>query len=303
MKQEFELKKWVVATRPWSFPASMMPALVVFAYVFYLSKTMGVAGISVPNGLMALLGVVLFQASGNLISDYFDFKRGVDREDTYGSSRLIVDGLFSPRSILRYGIVLLLIAVAIGLVLMTKTDTTLLYFGLIGVIGTFFYYQFKYHAMGDLLIFVLYGLLIALGTMYVMTGEIRRDILLLSAPIGLLIVNILHANNTRDIEPDRRAGISTFAMRLGLPLSKSLYVIHAVSAYIMVLGLIIGGMLPYTCLTVFLSLPIAIQNIKTMHLGEGKHSELIKDLDKGSAKLVMVFSLLLILGNVIAAFL
>lgn len=303
MNQQFELQKWIVATRPWSFPASMMPALIVFSYVFYLSRTIGVSGVEVSNGLFALFGVVLFQASGNLISDYFDFRYGVDRKDTYGSSCLIVDGHFPPRSILRYGVVLLGIAIMIGVILLGKTDPRLLYFGFAGVAGTFFYYQFKYHALGDLLIFVLYGLLIALGTMYVMTGEMRWDILFLSAPVGLLIVNILHANNTRDIESDRRAGISTLAMRLGLPVSKALYMIHATSAYLLVLILILVGILPYPCLLVFLSAPISFQNMKIIYHVEEEHSELIKDLDKGSAKLVLVFSMLLIIGNVIAAFL
>lgn len=300
MKQHVNLKAWFLATRPWSFPASMMPALMVFAYVFYLSRTNGLGEINILNGLLALLGVVFFQAAGNLISDYFDYQFGVDRKDTYGSSRLIVDGLFSPKTIFHYGLVLLALASFIGIILLANTSIQLLSIGLIGVVGTYFYYQLKYHALGDLVIFILYGLLIAFGTMFVVTGEMDWNILLISTPIGLLIVNILHANNTRDIEPDHRAGIATFAMKIGLTASKWIYCTHALMAYLLVVLLIILGRLPLLCILVFISIPLAVKNIKVMMSASEGHSESIKDLDKGSAMLVMLFSLLLIIGNILA---
>lgn len=303
MTKQTHLKDWFLATRPWSFPASMMPAIATMAYIFFLSCTSNVSNISLTNGVIALLGVVLFQASGNLISDYFDYKYGVDQKDTYGSSRLIVDGLFRPKTILFYGLTLLLIGCCIGLFLFTKSDAKLLLIGGVGVLGTFFYYRLKYSALGDLTIFILYGLLIALGTMYVMTGEFAWQVLLISTPIGLLITNILHANNTRDIAPDRRAGITTFAMKLGLPASKALYLIHAVLAYVFVLTLVFFSILPLPCLLVLISLPLAISNIKTMNRATADTPDIIKDLDKDSAKLVLIFSALLIIGNIIAPFL
>ena len=189
------MNKWVLATRPWSFPASATPALIAFAYVFWMSHS----GLLPSNininwmaGLWALFGAVLFQIAGNLISDYYDFRRGVDRKDTFGSSRMLVDGVFSPRTIWMFGVVILAVGVLLGLVLVMRCGSQLLWIGIIGVLAAYFYYILKYHALGDLLIFVIYGQLIALGTTYVMTSVIDWPILTVSAPIGFLIVNILH---------------------------------------------------------------------------------------------------------------
>lgn len=296
------MKKWILATRPWSFPASMMPALLALAYVFYLLHTGDSMEVNPFNGLMALIGVVIFQAAGNLISDYYDFQFGVDRKGTYGSSQLIVEGTFTSRTILKFGFGLLLAGILVGLYLCLKTDFILLFIGLFGVIGTLFYYRFKYHALGDLVIFVLYGMLIALGTMYVVTGRMEWQLLFVSLPVGLLVVNILQANNTRDIENDRKAGITTLAMRLGITASKVLYQVIGISAYLITVLLIIGGILPYHCLIIFLSLPILIRNMTQIRKIASGHLELIKDLDKDSAKLVMVFSLLLIMGIISAIY-
>src|SRR5690606_1080329 len=135
-------------------------------------------------GILALLGVIFIHASGNLISDYFDFKKYIDRKESFGSSRMLVDGIFQPKTILTFGLVLLLIGIVIGLLLTCLTGIDLLWIGLIGVIGTYFYYQFKAIALGDLLIFIIYGPLIGLGTAYVMTNALIWEVLLLNVPVA-----------------------------------------------------------------------------------------------------------------------
>ena len=215
------MNRWIIATRPWSFPASAMPALVTMAFLLWQQEEVNVEmAMNIWLGIIALVGVILFQAAGNLISDYYDFKHGVDRPETYGSARLLVDGVFKPKSILVYGVILLILGIAIGVFLIFTSGIQLLWIGAAGLIATFFYYFFKYRALGDILIFIVYGQLIALGTAYAMTGMLLPIVLLISAPIGFLVVNILHANNTRDIMHDRQAGISTLAMHLGVRGSK-----------------------------------------------------------------------------------
>ncbi|MDD4588975.1 MAG: 1,4-dihydroxy-2-naphthoate octaprenyltransferase [Parabacteroides sp.] len=295
------MNKWVLATRPWSFPASATPAFIAFAYVFWMSHSgMLLSNIDWMAGLWAVFGAVLFQIAGNLISDYYDFRRGVDRKDTFGSSRMLVDGVFPPRTIWMFGVVILAVGVLLGLVLVMRCGSQLLWIGIIGVLAAYFYYILKYHALGDLLIFVIYGQLIALGTTYVMTSVIDWHILAVSAPIGFLIVNILHANNTRDIRDDSKAGIRTQAMLLGLQGSKIEYIVLSVAAYVTVMVLTVVQLLPPLSLIVVITLPMMIKNIRLISQAKLESPEVIRDLDAASAQLVLAFGLLLTLAMIVS---
>lgn len=295
-------KNWIIATRPWSFPASTMPALVAISYIFFLKNEMTV-DINWLYGVLALIGAGIFQASGNLIGDYFDYKYNVDRKDTFGSSRMLVDGVFKPKSILNFGITFLVIGILLGLFLSLNTDFNLLWIGAIGVFGTYFYYKFKFMALGDLLIFIIYGPLIGLGTVFVMTNELDWNLFILEIPIAFLVVNILHANNTRDIRNDGKANIKTQAMLLGIKGSKVQYIVLALGAYLAVALMVTFRMIHPLTLSVFLTLPITLKNIKKMQLAEVDKPVLIKDLDADSAQLVLIFSVLLSLSNIVAAWL
>lgn len=289
------MKKWIIATRPWSFPASAMPAIATITFVGW---KFGV-DVNWLNGFLALLGAVFFQTAGNLIGDYYDFRYKVDRKESFGSSRMLVDGVFSPQTILNFGLVMLALGSAIGLLLLYRSGLHLLWIGVLGVLGTYFYYLFKYKALGDLTIFIIYGQLIALGTGYVMTNTLDWQILLVSVPIGFLVVNILHANNTRDIKHDGQAHIQTFAMLLGVERSRLYYMILALSSYLSVGCLVAFQQLPVLCLSVLLTLPIALKNIRLMKTAMVDQPENIKDLDASSAQLVMTFSLLFSGANVL----
>lgn len=293
------LKNWLIATRPWSFPASSMPALVAVSYAYFLQSETGIE-VNWLFGVLAMVGAVIFQASGNLIGDYFDFKYRVDRKESFGSSRMLVDEVFSPRKIFVFGIALLIIGSIFGLFLLSKTGVSLLWIGLIGVLSTYFYYKLKYIALGDAIIFVIYGQLIGLGTFFVMTNRINYSVLLLSAPVGFLVVNILHANNTRDIKHDGLANIKTQAMVIGLKASKIQYSVLGFAAYIGVVLMVVFGLLHPINLLVLVTLPLFLKNNKQMQTAAIDSPENIKELDGESAKLVMAFSVLLALSNFLA---
>lgn len=295
MKHTFN--QWLTATRPWSLPASTMPALVAISYVFYLSKT------SIPlqthwiNGVLALIGAAVFQASGNLIGDYFDFKHHVDRKGTFGSSKMLVNHTFKPNTILNFGLILLAFGSLLGIYLTFESAWDLLFIGLFGFLGTAFYYRFKFKALGDILIFIIYGQLIAFGTTLVTTIQLNYNILLLSAPIGFLVVNILHANNTRDIKHDQQANIKTFAMILGIKGSKIYYYILNAGSYLAVILMVIFNIIHPVCLAVIITFPFALKNMKIMQKADIEKPELIKNLDASSAQLVLIFSLILAICN------
>jgi 1,4-dihydroxy-2-naphthoate octaprenyltransferase len=209
---------------------------------------------------------------------------------------MLVDGVFSPRTIWTFGVITLAVGALMGLWLAMRCGTQLYWIGIIGVLAAYFYYILKYHALGDLLIFVIYGQLIALGTAYVMTSVIDWPVLAVSAPIGFLIVNILHANNTRDIRDDSKAGIHTQAILLGLQGSKIEYITLAIASYLAVVVLVAFRILPLLSLVVLITLPIAIKNIRLISGAKVESPELIRDLDAASAQLVLAFGLLLTLA-------
>jgi len=296
------LKNWILAVRPWSFPASTMPVILTISYVFYRQYFI-TTEINWWFGLMALIGVVFLHAGGNLISDYYDFKNQIDREESFGSERLLVQGVFQPWTYIWYGLILIAIGSVMGLWLTYRTGAALLWIGLSGVLGALCYSFLKTRALGDLLIFILYGPMIGLGTAYVLTSQLMWEVLLLNVPVGMLVVNILHANNMRDIKHDAAIHVKSQAMLLGLKGSKIQYVVLALGAYLMVILMNVLGMIHPITLFTLISLPMAIRNIKLMMKATTETLELIKDLDGMTAQLVMVFSMLFSILNVIAYFL
>jgi 1,4-dihydroxy-2-naphthoate octaprenyltransferase len=293
MKTKPVLKDWIIALRPWSFPASSMPALVTFVYVFYLYKQEFNVHPDWIFGILSIIGAIIFQISGNLISDYFDYKKGVDREDTFGSSRLLVDGTFTPKTILLLGIFFLCSGAILGLFLFYFTDWPLLVIGGIGFMSALFYYKFKYIALGDFLIFIVYGPLITLGTFYVMTSVIDWSVIWLCIPIGCITVNILHANNTRDISHDKRAGIHTFSMLIGIKGAIIQYISLIVIAYISMIIMVCTGFLHWITLGVFITLPVAIKNCRIIRTASVSNPSNIFNLDVKTAQLQLMFSTLL----------
>ena len=297
-----KLKEWIIVAHPWAVPASASPALIAASYVFYLFKRGEVAEVEWGLGILGLIGAVIFHLSGNLIGEYHDFVSGVDKKEKTGPPRLIVQGIFKPKIVLYYGYSLLFAGIAIGIFLLVNTGLPLLVIGAIGVISSTFYYKFKYIALGDLLIFICYGLAIAFGLAYVMTTRIIWPVLAVSTPVGLLIVAILHANNTRDMLQDKSAGIRTQAMNMGLEGSQICYQTMLLAAYLLIAIMVMMQILPTPAFLVLLSFPLAIRNIRLMKKATMDNLGIIRFLDTHTAQLVLTFSLLLVAGNVIAAF-
>lgn len=286
-------KDYLLATRPWSFPASAMPVTVTLAWLFYTGAQ--------PDwllGLWALLTIIVVHAAGNVWSDYFDYKAKVDREDTYGIKTL-TSGKFLPREMLTLSIALQVVALLSGILLVCATGIDLLWIGLGGVLLSVLYPPLKYAALGDLVIYLCYGLLPILGTSLIATGTIHWQALWLSIPVGLITISILHANNTRDIETDRRAGIKTLAMLLGSRTSAFIYCAEVIVPYIFVAALAAAGVFPWWSMLVWLTLPMCIINVKMMMGYKTGEVATIANLDEASAKLQLSFSLLLSVGLLI----
>lgn len=290
-------KAWLLATRPWSFPASAMPVLATLAYLFWRGHE-----INWLTGVWALLNIIVFHAAGNTWSDYYDYKRGVDREDAIGGMS-IVSGEFQACEIKRLAWILLVIAVVAGIGLMLVAGLPVLYFGLAGCALIVLYPWLKYHALGDLDIFLTYSVLPILGTLYVATGTLNYETLWLMLPIGLITVGILHVNNTRDIEQDCRAGIKTFAMLVGKRVSVVLYIAELMLPFVCVLVAAIYGAMPWWSLVVLVALKPALDNCRAMLKLPAEGMKALIGVDEKTAQLQLMFSLLLSLSLFITAML
>ncbi len=290
------LNDWFMVTRPWGYALSIMPAVLAIAYVFY-ENSLSPMTVNWWFGVLAVIASPIFQAGGNMMSDYFDYKNNVDREETYGSSRMLVNKQFEPKEVYWYSISMLTIGSVIGIYLLLNTSFHLLWIGLIGVIGSYFYFFLKYRALGDLNIFIIFGQLISLGTYLVMTNMLSWKMLLVAASPGLLIVAVLHANNTRDIKHDSVAKIKTAAMVLGIKTSILYYATLLIGAYVLIVACVIFGIQHWAVLITFISLPMALKLINQMRSADMEKPELIQKLDENTAQLVMIFMLLLVIGN------
>ena len=299
MKHSF--KEWFAATRYWSFPVSSMPVVVTFA--FLLSKGMVPCGARpVICFVLALLGAIIIHSAGNLLSDYFDFKTGVDNADAFAVPNLVFKK-FDPREYLIFSIILFVIGCGIGLILTVMCGWKLLVIGVIGVLLTACYSFLKYNALGDLDIFVIFSILIMLGTSVAVTGDIVPDVLVLALPIGIITVAVLHANNTLDIETDRKAGMKSFAMLLGGKTANCLYKVYMVVPFVAVITAVAcGWVTPWALLSLVAAIP-AWQNIKAASNFNEKGIQTMMGLDQAAAKLQLVFSGLLALSLFIAAIL
>ena len=283
--------------RPWSFPASAMPVLVTLAYLYWAHYE-----VDWLLGLWALVSIVLFHASGNTWSDYYDYRRGVDAPDTFGVKTL-TGGMFRPAEVRSLSLCLLGVAVLSGLGLLACSGWPLLFIGGAGLLLSVFYPWLKYHALGDADIFLTYAVLPTLGTSYVATGAVQWPVLWLSVPVGLITVAILHANNTRDTATDLRARIRTLAMLLGRRASVAVYCFEVLFPFVWLAACAVAGVFPWWVLLACLALIPAVGNARVMaRLGRSGTSA-IAGLDELTAKLQLLFSLLLALSFFIAGLL
>ena len=292
---------WMQAIRPFSYTAVIAPTLIgaMGALAFFHGK---IDWILLP---FIMIGAILLQVGGNLMSEYHDFILKVDRKETYGSSRILVDELLAPRTILRAANLSFILGVLFGLVtVFYRADFILLWLGLVGLVCGYMYgarpLRLKYIALGDLAIFLSFGPLMVFGSYYALCGDFNSNLFAIALPISFLVIAILHANNTRDIKHDGEAKIKTMALLLGVKGSIYYYDALVIGSYIATIAMIAFKILPIWSLLVLLSLPPAIKNIKTMHKAEFEKPQEISMLDVFTAQHHLLFGLLFSIALLLA---
>jgi len=289
------LRVWTQAVRAFAFPASIVPVLVGAAVA--ASQPGPVLWWAFP---LALLGGVLFHAGTNLVSEYYDYARGVDRPDTGGRNNVLVRGLLRPGQVFRAGVLMFALACGASGVFVWIRGWPVVWLGLAAVAGGFFYtgwpVGYKYRAMGDVMVFILMGSLMVVGTCFVMTGGWPLKAMLASVPIGCLVAAILHANNLRDIETDRRMGVRTLANVLGLRVAKVEYCLLVLGAFACLAVIAATGVVSRWAMLAFLSLPLGARNIGLILRARSGNTHEVATVDVRTAQLHLLFGVLFSAG-------
>lgn len=204
------LKKWIIAGRPWSFPASTMP--VIFGTA--LAVVVGGARFAPLRFLWALTTMVVLHAAANMLSDVYDFRHGLDRDVTPVSGAVVRRWL-PDRRVFWGATALFALGALSGLLIAAVSGRSLFVIGGIGLLVGVFYTLLKARALGDLAVFLDFGLLGAAGAWVVQTGSFSWLPVIWTVPMAMLVIAILHANNWRDIASDGERRVTTMAGHLG----------------------------------------------------------------------------------------
>ena len=235
------LRLWLMASRPRTLPAAVAPVLVGTALAVSADEIRPLAF------LAALIGSVFIQIGTNLANDYSDARRGADTEDRLGPVRVTAGGLMPPRSVLVGTYVAFAVAVAAGLYLAAVAGPELLLVGVASIAAGVLYTggprPYGYAGLGELFVFLFFGVVAVAGSYYVHTEELRWEAFALAVPVGLLAAAILVVNNVRDIDTDRRAGKRTLAVRLGRRRARRLFTAMLVVSFAVPLAIpLLGGL-------------------------------------------------------------
>ena len=215
------LRIWLMAARPKTLPVGLAPVLVGTA----LADT---AGVFHPlRFAAALLGALFIQVGANLSNDYSDARRGADTEDRLGPVRVTAGGLVPPRQVLIATYVTFALAILSGAYLIAVAGWELLLVGAASIVAGVLYTggprPYGYEGLGELFVFLFFGIVAVAGSFFVQTETLVWEAFALAVPVGLLAAAVLVVNNVRDLDTDRRAGKRTLAVRLGRERTRALY--------------------------------------------------------------------------------
>ena len=258
-------RDWFLASRPWSFSMTAISVSVGAA----LAALDG--GFSWPLYAFTLISMVILHAATNLINDYYDVLSGVDHVAVSTAQyrpHPLLEGKIKPEHV-RYGSYLLYIfAIVSGLYLAATRGWIILGIGFIGVVSSFTYtappFKYKYKALGEFSVFLMWGPLMVEGSYYVQRQAISKEAFWVSLPFGALVALVLLVNNLRDIHHDQAKGIQTLPILIGRTNGIRLYVTLVVVAYLSVLWMSFMGPLHRWSLIVLFSVPLAYRLLKQM---------------------------------------
>ncbi len=284
---------WLMAARPRTLPAAIAPVLVGTSAAYY-----AVEEVRWLPFAAALAGSILIQIGTNLANDYSDAKRGADTADRLGPVRVTSAGLIAPRRVLHATWIAFAAALATGIYLATVAGPGILVVGAVSIAAGILYTggprPYGYAGLGELFVFLFFGLVAVNGSYFVQLEELDLLPFGLSISVGFLSTAILVVNNIRDLETDARAGKRTLAVRLGRARTRVLYVALLASSFALLPLALLLGEGPAEGLVALAAAPLALGPlgaVRTRTDGPALNGALA-----GTGVLLAAFSVLLAAG-------
>jgi len=289
-----KFQSWILASRPRTLPAALVPVMVGSALAVHDGK------FNFIYSFVALLCSILIQVGTNFTNDLYDYLKGADNENRKGPLRVLVSGLITKGE-MKLGIILAFgLAFLMGLYLVYSTSWIILVVGLISIFAGLAYtagpFPLAYNGLGDLFVFIFFGLVGTCGTYFLHHQNITFESIIASIPVGALITNILVVNNYRDIKEDKAAGKYTLAVKLGEIFSFYQYLILSVFAFLVPLIFFTLFDYHFFILLPLISLPIIFKLVRM--LNSKNADELNKALEL-TAKESALFGLLFSIGLIV----
>ena len=287
-------KKWIIASRPRTLLAAVVPvmagsALAVHKGRFYFTYS-----------FVALLCSLLIQIGTNFTNDLYDFIKGADTEQRKGPLRVLASGLVSVKEMKAAVFIVFAAAFLLGMYLVYAGGTLIFVIGVLSIIAGLAYtagpYPLAYNGLGDIFVFLFFGVVGTMGTYYIHTQEITLLAFIISIPVGALITDILVVNNFRDIEEDKTSNKFTLAVKIGKSFTRYQFILLLGLSFIVPLILFVFYNFNFWILLPWVTLPLAGNLIKMLYTLEG--IQLNKTLEL-TAKFSALFGLLFSFGIIL----
>jgi 1,4-dihydroxy-2-naphthoate polyprenyltransferase len=282
---------WWLAIRPKTLPAAASGAVMGCALAWMDGS------FKIWPAFAALCVALLLQIGSNVANDVFDFERGADTSERQGPLRVTQAGLLTPAQVKRGMWVIFGLAAVCGLYLATLRGWVIIAIGLAAILSAIAYtggpFPLGYYGLGDVFVFIFFGIVAVTGTYYVQAGSVSMAAWGMSVPVGLIITAILVVNNLRDIENDGKAGKHTLAVRFGVRGARIEYGLCVISAYLILPVLILLNIVPVLSMLAWLSIPIAS---KTMHVVFTQEGHPLNAALAGTGQTAFAYSVLFWLG-------
>ncbi|MBI4312568.1 MAG: 1,4-dihydroxy-2-naphthoate octaprenyltransferase [Chloroflexi bacterium] len=288
----FYVEVWVLAARPITLTAAVVPVLVGTA----LAARQG--PVDWLLFALAFCGAVLIQVGTNLADEYTDHRKQGGQDKYPAPHKVIARGLLPPGAVLQGTAISFGLSTVMGLYIVSQVGWPILVVGLLSTLAGYLHssgpFPLGHHLLGELTVFVFMGPLIVMSAYFVQTAGVTWPVFWASVPVGLLVTAILQANNLRDRDDDRAGGKRTFATLLSLQAGRWVFAWLVYLAYAVMVVDAMSGVLPWYALLALLSMPQAFKTVRLLARAGGRPA--FNAVLVGTAKLHMQAGLLLALG-------
>lgn len=283
---------WIMASRPKTLTAAIVPVIVGTGLAIHVSSFHFWAA------LMALLGSIFIQIGTNFANDLFDWQKGADTEERLGPTRVTSAGLLRPEQVRNGMVVIFGLAALCGLYLIYVGGWPILVIGIASILSGIAYtggpFPLGYNGLGDVFVFIFFGLIAVAGTFYVQALTVTTAVLLASVPIGALATNILVVNNIRDTDTDRVVGKRTLSVLFGRQAARMEYMVLLVVSYLVPFVLWLGFDYSFLVLLPLLSIPRALKWMTIVNTRT--EGPILNEALAGTAQLLALYGLLFAVG-------